>query len=188
MRTIHISMTSKFQCEYCQCFTFKRYDKFKLKCTSHVYSAHYFGNDNASEKLHRNTLSSTVKDYSDIFWEPHVPVLKFLQSLALLFFFCLFLFLFLLFPGNFSRQEKKRFLHKYTEKFKSECLVTGYISLLSLERNSVLSELTFQLFEYDFKTMSLRSQKTPHRLCLFSRVTICFTKIHWQQDVRSNRN
>ena len=43
MRTIHISMTSTFQCEYCQCFTFKRCDKFKLKCTSHgdMYSAHY---------------------------------------------------------------------------------------------------------------------------------------------------
>ena len=35
MRTIHISMTSTFQCEYCQCFTFKRCDKFKLKCASH---------------------------------------------------------------------------------------------------------------------------------------------------------
>ena len=45
MRTIHISMTSKFQCEYCQCFTFKRCDKLKLKCTSHggMYSTHYFG-------------------------------------------------------------------------------------------------------------------------------------------------
>ena len=44
IRTIHISMTSTFQCEYCQCFTFKRCDKFKLKCTSHggMYSAHYF--------------------------------------------------------------------------------------------------------------------------------------------------
>ena len=31
MRTIHISMTSTFQCEYCQCFTFKRCDKSKLK-------------------------------------------------------------------------------------------------------------------------------------------------------------
>ena len=42
MRTIHTSMTSTFQCEYCQCFTFKRCDKFKLKCTSHggMYSAH----------------------------------------------------------------------------------------------------------------------------------------------------
>ena len=28
-------MTSTFQCEYCQCFTIKRCDKFKLKCTSH---------------------------------------------------------------------------------------------------------------------------------------------------------
>ena len=40
-----MSMTSTFQCEYCQCFTFKRCDKFKLKCTSHggMYGAHYFG-------------------------------------------------------------------------------------------------------------------------------------------------
>ena len=37
-------MTSTFQCEYCQCFTFKRCDKFKLKCTSDggMYSAQYF--------------------------------------------------------------------------------------------------------------------------------------------------
>ena len=35
IRTIHISTTSTFQCEYCQCFTFKRCDKFKLKSTSH---------------------------------------------------------------------------------------------------------------------------------------------------------
>ena len=27
-------MTSTFQCEYGQCFTLKRCDKFKLKCTS----------------------------------------------------------------------------------------------------------------------------------------------------------
>ena len=32
MRTMHISMTDAFQCEYC---TFKRCDKFKLKCSSH---------------------------------------------------------------------------------------------------------------------------------------------------------
>ena len=45
MQTIHISMTSTFQCEYCKCFTFKRWDKFKLKCTSRggMYSVHYFG-------------------------------------------------------------------------------------------------------------------------------------------------
>ena len=36
------SMTSTFQCEYCQCFTFKRCDNFKLKCTSHggMYCPH----------------------------------------------------------------------------------------------------------------------------------------------------
>ena len=45
MRTIHVSMTRTFLCEYCQCFTFKRCNKFKLKCTSHegMYNAHYFG-------------------------------------------------------------------------------------------------------------------------------------------------
>ena len=52
MRTIHISMTSTFQCEYCQCFTFKRCDKFKLKCTCHgrMYSAHYFGKVSITSK------------------------------------------------------------------------------------------------------------------------------------------
>ena len=30
MQTTHISMTSTFQCEYWQCFLFKRCDKFKL--------------------------------------------------------------------------------------------------------------------------------------------------------------
>ena len=52
MRAIHISVTSTFQCEYCQCFTFKRCDKFKLKCTSHggMYSAHYFGKISITSK------------------------------------------------------------------------------------------------------------------------------------------
>ena len=52
MRTIHMSMTSTFQGEYCQCFTFKRCDKFKLKCTSHggMYSAHYFGKISITSK------------------------------------------------------------------------------------------------------------------------------------------
>ena len=38
--------------EYCQCFTFKRYDKFKLKCTSRgrMYSAHYFGKISITSK------------------------------------------------------------------------------------------------------------------------------------------
>ena len=38
-------MTSTFQCEDCQCFTFKRCAKFKLKCTAHggMNSAHCFG-------------------------------------------------------------------------------------------------------------------------------------------------
>ena len=52
MWTIHMSMTSTFQCECCQCFTFKRCDKFKLKCTSHggMYSAHYFGKISITSK------------------------------------------------------------------------------------------------------------------------------------------
>ena len=38
-------MICLFQCEYCQCFTFKDAIKFKLKCTSHegMYGAHSFG-------------------------------------------------------------------------------------------------------------------------------------------------
>ena len=52
MRTIHISMTSTFQCEYCQCFTFKRYDKLKLQCTSHggMYSENFFGKNSITSK------------------------------------------------------------------------------------------------------------------------------------------
>ena len=52
MGTIQITTTSSFQCEYCQCFTFKRCDKFKLKCTSHggMYSAHYFGKISITSK------------------------------------------------------------------------------------------------------------------------------------------
>ena len=51
MRIIHISMTSKFQCEYCQCFTFKRYDKFKLKCTSHGGTVKGHKYSSLSEKM-----------------------------------------------------------------------------------------------------------------------------------------
>ena len=45
-------MTSTFQCEYCQNFTFKRCDKFKLKCTSNggMYSVHYFGKISITSK------------------------------------------------------------------------------------------------------------------------------------------
>ena len=52
MRTTHLCMTSTFQWEYCQCFTFKRFDKFKLKCTSHgdMGSANYFGKISITSK------------------------------------------------------------------------------------------------------------------------------------------
>ena len=54
VRTIqlHISMTSTFQSEYCQCFTFKRCEKLKLKCTSRggMYCAHYFGKISITSK------------------------------------------------------------------------------------------------------------------------------------------
>ena len=50
-------MSSTFQCEYFQCFTFKRCDKFKLKCTSHggMYSAHYFGKISVPSKQYLNS-------------------------------------------------------------------------------------------------------------------------------------
>ena len=51
-----MSMTSTFQCEYCQCFTFKRCDKFKLKCIRHGGMA----SGMASEKLYRNTLKAST--------------------------------------------------------------------------------------------------------------------------------
>ena len=58
-RRINISMTSTFQCEYCQCFTFKRCDKFKLKCASHggMYSAHMILNSILTLLLLVNNLS-----------------------------------------------------------------------------------------------------------------------------------
>ena len=45
-------MTNTFHREYCQCFTSRRCDKFKLKCTSHgsMYSAHYFGKISMTSK------------------------------------------------------------------------------------------------------------------------------------------
>ena len=45
-------LENTFQYEYCQCFTFKRCDNFKLKCTSHgcMYSAHYFGKISITSK------------------------------------------------------------------------------------------------------------------------------------------
>ena len=51
MRTIHISMTSTFQCEYCQCFTLKRCDKKAIKVQLY-------------RKLYRNTLRMTVASVS----------------------------------------------------------------------------------------------------------------------------
>ena len=68
-----MSMTSTCQCKYFQCFTFKRCNKFKLKCTSHggMYTAHYFGKISitsktvnavvftiARTKVHQNFLAS----------------------------------------------------------------------------------------------------------------------------------
>ena len=49
-------------------------------------------------------------------------------------------------------------------------IVTADILALSLERNSVLSELTFQHFEYDFQTMTLKSQKNPAKINGYSAV------------------
>ena len=42
-------------------------------------------------------------------------------------------------------------------------IVTADILMLSLERNSVLSELTFQHFQYDFKAMrQFKIAEKPH--------------------------
>ena len=58
MRTIQISITSTFQCEYCQCFKFKIRHKFKLEGTSHggMYSAHYFGNIITTSKQYSTSI------------------------------------------------------------------------------------------------------------------------------------
>ena len=59
-----------------------------------------------------------------------------------------------------------RFLKPLTlsdKNFKNVCSISFNILFLSLKRNLVLSELTFHHFKYDFKTMSLKSQKTLQR-------------------------
>ena len=61
-------MTSTFQCEYCQSYTFKRCDKFKLKCTSHggMYSAHSFGFGVGVEVIR----SLMISVYNSVAYEP----------------------------------------------------------------------------------------------------------------------
>ena len=61
---------------------------------------------------------------------------------------------------------------------RSEKFVTADISVLSLERNSVLSELTFQHFEYDFQAMTLKSQKNPAKINGYSAVLQFVLPIH----------
>ena len=59
-----------------------------------------------------------------------------------------------------------RFLKPLTlsdKNFKNVYSISFNILFLSLKRNLVLSELTFHHFKYDFKTMSLKSQKTLQR-------------------------
>ena len=60
-------MTSAFQCEYCQCFTFKRCDKFKVKCTTHggMYSAHYSDNATPVKNLFKEKSSHPYKLFPD---------------------------------------------------------------------------------------------------------------------------
>ena len=58
MRTIHISMTDAFQCEYC---TFKRCDKFKLKCSSHGGIPLY--------RLDFRRSLGPLKEQTAVFWE-----------------------------------------------------------------------------------------------------------------------
>ena len=62
-------MTSTFQCEYCQCFTFKKCDKFKLKCTIHggMYSAHYFGKISITSKQSKASHVEKDKEMNQVF-------------------------------------------------------------------------------------------------------------------------
>ena len=74
MRTIHLSMTITFQCEYCQCFTFKRCDKFKLKCKK------------ISNEKYRYGLWKTVSKHLNLF-----PEKKSLLFAACFLLFCYYL-------------------------------------------------------------------------------------------------
>jgi len=48
--------------------------------------------------------------------------------------------------------------------------LTADISMLSLERNSVSSELTFLPFEYDFKTLKFKIAENPVKMSVYSAV------------------
>ena len=47
-------------------------------------------------------------------------------------------------------------------------LTSADISMLSLEGNSVSSELTFLLFEYDFKTLKFKIADNPVKMSVYS--------------------
>ena len=49
-------------------------------------------------------------------------------------------------------------------------LTLAYISMLSVERNSVSSELTFLHFEYDFKTLKFKIAENPVKMSVYSAV------------------
>ena len=49
-------------------------------------------------------------------------------------------------------------------------LTSADISMLSLEGNSVSSELTFLLFEYDFKTLKFKIADNPGKMSVYSAV------------------
>ena len=49
-------------------------------------------------------------------------------------------------------------------------VTTADISMLSLERNSVLSELTFQHFRYDFKTLKFKIAESSLQINVYSAV------------------
>ena len=51
----------------------------------------------------------------------------------------------------------------------SQC-PTADISMLSLERNSVLSELTFQYFGHDFKTLKFKIAENSIQINVYSAV------------------
>ena len=50
-------------------------------------------------------------------------------------------------------------------------VTTSHISTLSLERNSVLSELTFQHFKYDFKTLKFKIAENSVQVIVYSAVS-----------------
>ena len=140
MWTIHIALTSTFQCEYCQCSTFKRCDKSKLKSTSHggMYSAHYFRRHQTwstswkSGKKRRELVifcAWHVKQHINKYFAPFYP-----QALLL----------------SFKEVEKKN-MQFHSKWFRTTCYCASYLRTIKTQSSpSLLHSQVFSVVSWDW--------------------------------------